>query len=53
MVMIDSQNLLLLLLGIFLLITLPLLVVAARLGRVVRLLSRIENLNIRSLQRWG
>lgn len=49
----NSSIIVELLAGIFLLITLPLLVVARRLGRIMRLLARIESLNIRSLQRWG
>ncbi len=49
----DTQSLLVLLSAVFLLITLPLLAVVARLRRIGRVLARIEALNIRSIQRWG
>lgn len=39
--------------GLFLLVTLPLLVVAHRLMRLIRILGRIEAMNLRSLQRWN
>lgn len=38
---------------IFILVTLPLLVIAHRLARIARIMSRIEGMNLRSLQRWG
>jgi len=48
-----SGSLTILLLGIFFLVTVPLLLVAARLQHVARILSRIEHMNLRSMQRWG
>lgn len=38
---------------LFLLVTLPLMVIAHRLARIARIMSRIEGMNLRSLQRWG
>lgn len=38
---------------LFLLVTLPLMVIAHRLARIARIMSRIEGMNMRSLQRWG
>ncbi len=50
----DSfTNLLILLVGIFFLVTIPLLVVAHRLSLLTRAMYRIEGMNVRSLQRWG
>ncbi len=49
----SSANLWILIAVIFFGITLPLLVVAARLTRMIRILSRVENMNLRSLQRWN
>jgi hypothetical protein len=39
--------------AVFVLITLPLIFVAIRLGTLIRIMTRIENLNLRSVQRWG
>jgi len=36
----------------FFLITVPLLLVAVRLRQMIRILIRIESMNLRSLQRW-
>lgn len=49
----DLYSVVLLIVIIFFLITLPLLGVAQRLSRMIRILTRIENMNMRSLQRWG
>ncbi len=49
----SSNNLWILIAAIFFGITLPLLVVAAKLTRMIRILSRVENMNLRSLQRWN
>ncbi len=49
----SSANLWILIAVIFFGITLPLLVVASRLTRMIRILSRVENMNLRSLQRWN
>ncbi|MGH9542090.1 MAG: hypothetical protein ACRD2H_09440 [Terriglobales bacterium] len=38
---------------LFLLVTLPLMVIAHRLARIARIMSRIEGMNLRSMQRWG
>ncbi|HZT72077.1 MAG TPA: hypothetical protein VE996_00310 [Terriglobales bacterium] len=38
---------------VFFLVTLPLLAIARRLARIARIMSRIESMNLRSLQRWG
>lgn len=38
---------------VFVLVTLPLLAVAVRLRQMTRILLRIENMNLRSLQRWS
>lgn len=46
-----SDNLVLALL-LFVLVTLPLLVAAARLKHIARILQRIESMNVHSLQRW-
>jgi hypothetical protein len=48
-----SASLTTLLIGIVLLVTVPLLIVAARLQRIARILARIEHMNLRSMQRWG
>jgi hypothetical protein len=34
-------------------ITVPLLLAIARINQLVRIMSRIEHLNLRSVQRWG
>ena len=49
----SSNSLWILIAAIFFGITLPLLVVAAKLTRMIRILSRVENMNLRSLQRWN
>lgn len=38
---------------LFFLVTLPLMVIAHRLARIARIMSRIEGMNLRSMQRWG
>lgn len=48
-----SGSLTTLLIAIFVLVTVPLAVVAIRLQRIARILARIEHMNLRSMQRWG
>jgi len=39
--------------SLFVLVTLPLLVICHRLTRLIRIMGRIEAMNLRSLQRWN
>jgi len=39
--------------SLFVLVTLPLLIVCQRLTRLIRIMGRIEAMNLRSLQRWN
>jgi hypothetical protein len=39
--------------AVFVLITLPLILVVVRVGTLIKIMTRIENLNLRSVQRWG
>lgn len=46
------MELTILLIGIFLLVTLPLWAVSNRLNRIARILGRIEQMNLRSMKQW-
>lgn len=48
-----SNDILILATMVLVMITLPLLVVGVRLKQIIRILLRIENMNLRSLQRWS
>ncbi len=48
----SGMELTILLIGIFLLVTLPLWAVSNRLNRIARILGRIEQMNLRSLKQW-